>query len=314
MKRILVACPNLSLDRTMRVERAALGNVHRSIESDVRGGGKGVNVARALKCMARDALVVGFSAGRTGHAVLGLLEDEGIDTIATGANGETRSCLTVLSEAPPTVFNESGPQIEEDAWERFESTVTGLLDGAGIFAFSGSLPPGAPAESAARLIDRARAGGCTTICDTSRTYLEVALAAGPDLVVPNLSEALALLGQDEVEPMDVPANALERAREAAVSLRALGPKSVLVTVGPAGVVYATENETSAVPSPEIEVVNPVGAGDCFVAGLVLELASGASLHEAVLTGVAMGAAGCETFPAGLVDPARARELRARLKS
>jgi 1-phosphofructokinase family hexose kinase len=313
VKRTLIACPNLSLDRTMRVERAFLGNVHRSIESDVRGGGKGVNIARALKCMGRDALVAGFSAGRTGHAVLGLLEDEGIDTIATGANGETRSCLTVLSEAPPTVFNESGPNIEDDAWERFESTVTEQLDGAGIFAFSGSLPPGAPAESAARLIDRARARGCTTICDTSRAYLEVALAAGPDLVKPNLSEALALMGEHGVESMDVPPNALERAREAAVALRALGPKTVIVTVGSAGVVYAIENETRAVPSPKVEVINPVGAGDCFVAGLILELASGASLHEAVLTGVAMGAAGCETFPAGLVDPARVRELRALLK-
>ena len=160
MKRTLIACPNLSLDRTIRVERAALGSVHRSIESDVRGGGKGVNVARALKCMGRDVLVVGLSAGRSGQAVLGLLEDEGIDTIATNVKGETRSCLTVLSEQAPTVFNETGPRIDDAVWERFESTVAEQLDEAGLFVFSGSLPPGAPAGSAAGLIDRARAAGC----------------------------------------------------------------------------------------------------------------------------------------------------------
>ncbi|MGH2776704.1 MAG: 1-phosphofructokinase family hexose kinase [Actinomycetota bacterium] len=312
MKRTLIACPNLSLDRTIRVERAALGWVHRSIEADVRGGGKGVNVARALKCMGRDAVVVGFSAGRTGQAVLGLLEDEGIASVAIGATGETRSCLTVLSATSPTVFNESGHHIDETAWDRFEETVTPQLAETGVFVFSGSLPPGSPPTSAAGLIQRARAAGCITICDTSRIYLEAALSAGPDIVKPNLSEALAVLGHDDLESMDVPGNALERASDAAIELRARGPKTVIVTVGSAGVVYATEGETSAIRAPKVKVVNPVGAGDCFVAGLIVELASGAPLREAVLTGAAMGAAGCETFPAGLVDPDRVTELRTQL--
>ena len=313
MKRTLIACPNLSLDRTIRVERASLGWVHRSTESDVRGGGKGVNVARALKGMGREALVVGVAAGRTGRAVMGLLEDEGLDVIATDAEGETRSCLTVLSDAPPTVFNESGPPIDGDIWGRYEAVVAGHIEGPGVFVFSGSLPTGTPVDSVARLIERARAAGCRTICDTSREHFRVALEAEPDIVKPNLSEALALLGQEVGESTDVPDNALERAREAAVELRALGPKTVIVTVGSEGLVYATEGGTRAIPSPQVDVVNPVGAGDCFVAGLIMELESGASLHEAILTGVAMGAAGCETFPAGMVDPGRVRELRALLK-
>jgi 1-phosphofructokinase family hexose kinase len=314
VKRTLIACPNLSLDRTIRVERAALGRVHRSIESDVRGGGKGVNIARALRAMDREALVLGIAAGRTGRAVMGLLEDEGISVIESEATGETRSCLTVLSEALPTVFNESGPPIGDDSWSRYESRVVEQIEEAGIFAFSGSLPPGTPVGSGARLIERARAAGCMTICDTSGEYLRVALEAGPDIVKPNLSEALALLGQEVDESVDVPDNALERARDAAVELRTRGPRTVIVTVGSEGLVYATKDATRAVRSPQVDVVNPVGAGDCFIAGLIVGLESGADLHEAILTGVAMGAAGCETLPAGLVDPARVRELRAGLNS
>ena len=314
MKRTLISCPNLSLDRTIRVDHVALSMVHRSIESDVRGGGKGVNVARALKCMGRGALVAGFAAGRTGHAVMGLLEDEGIDVVETKVKGETRSCLTVLSETPPTVFNESGPQIDETSWSRFESSLTQRMNEAGLFVFSGSLPPGAPEDCAAGLIKRARAAGCITICDTSREYLRAALEAGPDIVKPNLSEALALLGEEAGESIDAPENALERAREAAVELRSRGSRTVIVTVGSKGLVYATEGETHALPSPQVEVVNPVGAGDCFVAGLVMKLESGAGLHEAILTGVAMGAAGCETLPAGMVDPRRVGELRPSLEA
>jgi len=312
VKRTLIACPNLSLDRTIRVERAALGWVHRSIETDIRGGGKGVNVARALRAMGRDASVFGIAAGRTGTAVLGLLTDEGIDAVPVGATGETRSCLTVLSEQPPTVFNESGPHIDDEVWSRYETTITPELDGTGVFVFSGSLPPGAPVDSAARLVDRARAAGCITICDTSRAYLEGALGARPDIVKPNLSEALALLGDEQVESVDAPAHALQRASEAATELRSRGPETVIVSAGAEGVVYATADTTRAVPSPKVEVVNPVGAGDCFIAGLIMELESGSDVHEAVLTGVAMGAAGCETVPAGSVVAGRVRQLRSSL--
>jgi tagatose 6-phosphate kinase len=313
VKRTVIACPNLSLDRTIRVDHLALGLVHRSIGSDVRGGGKGVNVARALRCMGREALVAGIAAGRTGHALVGLLEDEGIDVVETNVKGETRSCLTVLSDTPPTVFNESGPHVDDESWSRYGTSVLDLIEGAGIFAFSGSLPPGAPVGSVALLIERARAAGCITICDTSGEYLRAALEAGPDIVKPNLAEALGLLGQEVAESIDVPDNALELARAAAQELGTRRPGTVIVTVGSAGLVYATEGETRAVASPQVDVVNPVGAGDCFIAGLIMELESGADLHEAILTGVAMGAAGCETIPAGVVDPRRVSELRAVLK-
>jgi 1-phosphofructokinase family hexose kinase len=310
--RTVIACPNLSLDRTIRVERAALGRVHRSQASDVRGGGKGVNVARALDCMNQRAQVVGIAAGRTGQAVLSLLEDEGLLVAATMSDGETRSCLTVLSESAPTVFNEAGPAISGDEWNRYERELDDQLPGADTFVFSGSLPPQTPPEAVAGVLERAAAAGCRTICDTSGVYLEMALGARPDLIVPNLSEALTLLGESGDESIDAGAGAIERAEEVARELLDRGPRAVVVTVGAAGAAYATGREVHTLSAPRVEVVNPVGAGDSFVAGLVMELGKGASLRAAVLGGVAMGAASCETFPAGLLDPARVDELRTSL--
>jgi 1-phosphofructokinase family hexose kinase len=280
----------------------------------VRGGGKGVNVARALGCMDQVAHVVGIAAGRTGQSVLSLLEDEGLLVAAIESDGETRSCLTVLSESPPTVFNESGPTISAAGWARYEQTLVEHLKGAGTFVFSGSLPPGTPSEAVAGSIKRAAAAGCTTLCDTSGVYLERALDARPDVIAPNLSEALALLGEGGDETTQIGADAIERAGEAAKELLARGPKAVVVTVGAAGVAYATKGEVHAASAPRVRVVNPVGAGDSFVAGMVVELRRGASLRAAILTGVAMGAASCETFPAGLVDSARVAELRASLRN
>ena len=67
---------------------------------------------------------------------------------------------------------------------------SGWRPGAPIVAVCGSLPPGTAPDLHARLLGAARAAGCFAILDCSTpAALEPALAAGPDLVAPNLAEA-----------------------------------------------------------------------------------------------------------------------------
>ncbi|MGH2790475.1 MAG: 1-phosphofructokinase family hexose kinase [Actinomycetota bacterium] len=313
-KNIVIACPNLSLDRTMSVEGLALGRVHRSTRSDTRGGGKGVNVARALRHMDRESLLVGLAGGRTGEAVAGLLQDEGLALVALESPGETRSCLSVISDTSMTVFNESGPRLDDTVWSRYEAAVLEHLVEGDLFVCSGSFQPGTPDDAAERLVREARERGCLTVCDTSRAHLARALAARPDVIKPNLPEALGVLDEADDEPVEAGADALHRARDAALRLLERGPRIVIVSAGEAGLVYATEGRAHMVEAPRVKVLNPVGAGDCLVAGVALELGRGASLGDAVLTGTAMGAAGCETFAAGVVVPDRVRRLRAAISS
>ena len=55
-------------------------------------------------------------------------------------------------------------------------------------------------------------------------------------------------------------------------------------------VLATRDETLRLSPPPIEVRSTVGAGDSFLAGMVLRLAEGRSLADAFRAGVACGAA------------------------
>lgn len=302
---ILIACPNPSLDRTIEVPRLEPGHVHRATAVDVRGGGKGVNVARALACIGSTGRVVALLGGRIGDVVHALLADEGIDTIAVSSTGETRSCITALGGASATVFNEPGPSIDAATWARFEEAVAHAVEPESVFVCSGSFPLGAPPDAAARLIALARERGAITICDTSGAQLERALAAGPNLITPNLAEAQAVLEGAESEPMDSGTDAVERAAAAAVALRERGPAAVLVTVGAAGAALAQRSGTTTFAAPPVELCNPVGAGDCLVAGIAYGLAASEELAAASRRGIAMAAASCETFPAGLLDPARA---------
>jgi 1-phosphofructokinase family hexose kinase len=308
--RIVVACPNLSLDRTVEVERVAPGHVHRATRVDVRGGGKGVNVARALKAMGVSASVVGLRAGHTGAAVVGLLEEEGIQTLAVAAEGETRSCLSIVSGTDVTVFNEPGPHIDAPAWAEFEDRVADRIGVGAIFVCSGSFPPGAPPDGAGRLLRRARVNGATTMCDTSTQQLANALSCDPDLVAPNLAEAEWLLHGRETESVTEGPGALERARAAADELAGRGPGAVLVTAGAAGAVLAHAQGTTTLQAYEVSVRNPVGAGDCLVAGIARGLSRGDDLVAAARTGAAMAAASCETFAAGELDPQRVESLLA----
>jgi tagatose 6-phosphate kinase len=269
-----------------------------------------VNVVRALSGVGISAPVAGMAAGHTGKAVLGLLVDEGINVTATISTGETRSCLTVVADDSTTVFNESGPHIDDSAWSRFRTAVDSWLPAGSVFVCSGSWPPGSPDDAAAQLVRLAAERDCATLCDTSQTNLAAALTVNPDVVKPNLGEALALLKGGRPESVDLELG-LERAVDAAKRLAERGPRAVVVSAGASGAVLATEGRTVEFPSPHVNVRNPVGAGDSLVAGIADATARGESLEESVRWGIAMAAASCETLAAGELDHERAKELYAR---
>ena len=104
-----------------------------------------------------------------------------------------------------------------------------------------------------------------------------------DPLVVNEHEAAFLLGS-QVEGVD-------GALSAAPELLALGPFSVVITLGADGAVYAEHGDAEHIPSPEeVEVVDTTGAGDAFVGALAVRLADGSSLKESVSYAVRAGSA------------------------
>ncbi|MFJ7900515.1 ribokinase [Streptomyces sp. NPDC096198] len=96
--------------------------------------------------------------------------------------------------------------------------------------------------------------------------------------------------------------------EWAAALLALGPRSVVVTLGAEGALVATAGSTVRVPSVTVRAVDTTGAGDAFTAALAWRLGAGSSLEDAAAYAARVGAAAVtrpgaqESYPtAGEVD-------------
>jgi 6-phosphofructokinase 2 len=65
---------------------------------------------------------------------------------------------------------------------------------------------------------------------------------------------------------------------------------LVVSLGSGGALLATASSLLRIPSPQVRVNSKVGAGDSLVGALVLGLARGMELPEAVRYGIAAGTA------------------------
>jgi 1-phosphofructokinase family hexose kinase len=315
---VLVASPNLSIDRVVTLGELRVGEVLRLDSARVSPGGKGLNVARAIRALGGASSVVTFVAGRTGEAVADLAADEGLDLLRVEVPGEARAAVIVLEPSGRvTVLNEPGPDLSEEDWRRFEGVVASSMDaGGGTLVCTGSLPPGVPDDAYARLVRMARSRSRLAVVDATGPALLAAAEAGADLVTPNLAEAEDALGWsgEGASPPE------ERAARAAEALAGMGAGVAIVTVGEHGVAWAGRGPGPGggglgwLGAPRVRHVNPIGAGDSFVAGLVLRLGAGAPLREAVAAGIGAAAASVETELPGQLDPDRATQLEASLPS
>lgn len=115
----------------------------------------------------------------------------------------------------------------------------------------------------ARVLRRAKRLGARTVVDVVSPYGKTWSFLRPalpwtDVFHCNADEAAAFIGEND--PV-----------RAAATIRRLGAKNVLVTLGGDGSIAAVAGAVLRVPAFEVRVVDPTGAGDAFSAGVILEL-------------------------------------------
>jgi tagatose 6-phosphate kinase len=298
---ILVICLNPALDITYYVPAVDWSGVNRPTAVHERPGGKGLNVARALRALQADVLVMGLAGGITGTGVTAALGELGVPGAFTAIGGETRRTFTVVDGrgGGAALFNEAGPAVDEGEFGEFRVQYEKALAGCAAVVLSGSLPPGLPADSYATLIATAAAAGVPAVLDAHGPALLLGAAAGPAIVKPNLAELEALAGRSlaTARGADRPAVAA-----AADKLRAAGAHAVVASLGAEGLLAVTEDGRWAARPAGPVAGNATGAGDAVTAGLAHGLVLGRPWAERLRHAVALGTAAAAAPAAGEFSP------------
>ncbi|MHB8874451.1 MAG: 1-phosphofructokinase [Myxococcaceae bacterium] len=297
---------NPAVDQTAWVERLEPGTVHRVRDTQVDPAGKGVNVSRVVHRLGWPTVAFGFLAGDTGALVEKALDQEGVQHHFVRVPGQTRVNLTVVDHrGSSTSFRGAGPRVDPPAAAALEAALRFWLQAGKVLVLAGSLPPGIPQSAYAHYVALARAHGVLVVVDADGEPLREGIAAGPDLVKPNVAEAEHLLGR---RLPDVPA-VLEGARE--IVRRGVG--SVVISMGAAGAVCASGKRAWRVWPPPVVLRSTVGPGDAMVAGLAVALARGEGVEEGLRLGTAAGAATASSEGTSLASPEQMAALQPQVR-
>ena len=298
---------NPALDKTLSVPELRPGEVHRARVIHLDIGGKGINVSRALRMLGLESAIVAAFAGATGRAMRDGLEQIGFRGHYLWLEGETRENLTLRDESRDlyTKINEPGPRFGPEHVTALHQLVAALAAPGDIWAFCGSLPPGAPVDLYARLIRQVQAAGGHAFLDASGPALRKGLSAQPFALKPNLEEASELL--------DTPLATRDAQQRAIRELQASGASMVALSRGPMGLLLAAGDEMVEALPPAVDARSPIGAGDATLAGLIWAQVEGCDLPETARRAVACGTAAAMQEGTGLGTRALIESLIPRVE-
>ena len=302
---IVTVTLNAAIDRTLVVPSFQPGQRHRASVGFPSAGGKGINVARALKRLGAPVVCTGLAGGRTGTLLVEELTHEGILNDFVRIGGESRTSIAVLDPTSNqyTEINEWGPEVTEEELQILREKLAYLAQRAEFVVLSGSLPRAVDPGFYGELVRELNRGQLLTVVDSEGEPLRLAVEAEPYLVSPNQQEAEALVGHEFVDEEDLAAGLDEIAD--------LGARNVLITQEAGCYALLREDRTELrirAEAPRVEPVSEVGAGDTLLAGFLAARAAGKPFDEAVRAAVAAGVASVLEAGAGRFEPREASRL------
>ncbi len=294
MQSIVTLTMNPAIDKSTSVDHVVADRKLRCQSPQYEPGGGGINVSRAIRQLGGASVALYPAGGMTGQMLRALLDQEGLTHSPLPITGLTRENLMVLEEATGQQFRFGmpGPTLQEGEWQHCLARLSTLHPTPDYLVASGSLPPGVPTDFYARVGDVATHLGARLIVDASGEALRAAACKGIYLLKPNIRELKELVGdqmQEEIQPAEAAKKLLDRDY----------CQVVVVSLGAGGAVLVSADGQEHIRTPTVPIKSKVGAGDSMVAGMVLSLARGNSLSEAVRFGVAAGAAAVMTPGTGL---------------
>lgn len=296
-----------AVQRTLRFTHFKLDAVNRAADVFDYAGGKASNVARVAHQLGEPVLTCGFLGGDTGTFIRKNLDQTGILHDFVTVTPPTRLCVTIVDQftATSTELVEEAAALEESDWNQLDTTLHRHLKTATVLVLTGSLPPHAPADFYARCTSAARQLNLPVVLDARGEPLQRALPHHPTVVKPNLSELAATVGREIQSDADL--------RQAITRLIEQGAQWAIITRGPRPAIVSDGRSFWTITAPAVPILNTIGSGDAFTAGLAVALSRGTTLPDACHLAAACGTSNAMTLRAGCIEPQKVLELQSQIR-
>jgi 1-phosphofructokinase len=282
---IITLTPNPSIDRTLEVSHLTPGGVHRATAEHEEPSGKGVNVSRALTNNGVQSVAILPVGGPAGTQLESLLLAERVDFVAVPISGGVRVNISLTEPGGrATKVNATGPVLSDAELRSLTGALLGRLQNGDWVVASGSLPGGVGSDYYAAVCEMVHQAGGRFALDTSGEPFLAGLAAGPDVIKPNLDELEEAVGRQ----IGTFGDAIAAAQE----LLERGARSAVVSLGPDGALLVSADQVWHASARASNPRSTIGAGDALLAGF---LAGGGSDERALREAVAWGTAAVGTL-------------------
>lgn len=276
---------NPALDKTVEIPSLTIDSVNRITKMRTDPGGKGINVSKVIQKLGKRSVAAGILGGDTGNAIRSALEAMELETCFRFVEGETRTNLKVVDPVlhTNTDINEPGITLSKEILDGYLEELLKKLTPGDIMVLSGSLPKGSPEDTYYTWVEACKRAGAKVILDADGPLLKAGLKASPYLIKPNDHELSGLLGRT----MTTPEELTKAAHELMDTYKI---EKIAVSMGGAGALFVTAEETIYAEGLKVPVGSTVGAGDSVVAALAVAEETGMSLEDTVRLATATGAA------------------------
>jgi fructose-1-phosphate kinase PfkB-like protein len=243
-------------------------------------GGKGVNVARVLARHGHQVVATGFAGGDEGRALASLVAEDGIEPAFVPTAARLRIGFQVADPRATTAVIEDGFAVASAEADALIERIRALLP-ADLVIISGSVPDVALRDLFRRICDLVP---CWVDAYGAPMLAALAGANPPLLAKPNRQE----YGEDP-QPW-------------------LTCRELHLTDGAASTTVRSPEGRFRVIPPVVAEINPIGSGDCYLAGLAHGQLSGWPLPRRLAWAAAAGAANAARADVARIGPEDIRPL------
>jgi tagatose 6-phosphate kinase len=294
------------LDKTIYVDRLRPGEITRATRWEVAPGGKGINVTRQLTKSAIESIATGFMGGEVGRTVEHLLDEERVrhDFIHIGES--TREGITIVETKTGTCTSvfEPGHRVSTRETDLLRVKCRKLLQQSSWLVLAGSTPSPEPDLFYKEILEETDKSKCRVILDSYGEAFKQSVKAKPFMVKPNVREFEQTFGI-KLSSRHAILKQLDWLHESGVSL------SVITNTERPFCFGYLQKRWKVIP-PSVQMVNPVGSGDAFVATTIYGFMQNWEIERTIMLASAAGAVNASRWAVVTVTLNEALDLASKV--